>query len=69
MRAQNDLESAEILYKEKGPSDSLCFHCHQSVGKYLKACLVSRDIRFPKIHSLWQLAKLCAKKDKEFLNL
>lgn len=33
--AQNNLKSAEILYKEKGPSDSLCFHCHRAVEKYL----------------------------------
>lgn len=32
IRAQNDLKSAKILYKEKGPSDALCFHCHQSVA-------------------------------------
>ena len=68
IRAQNDLKSAEILYKEKGPSDSLCFHCHQSVEKFLKAFLVFKNIHFEKIHSLWKLAKLCATEDKKFLN-
>ena len=67
--AQEDLETAEIIYREKGPSSSLCFHCHQSIEKYLKAYLVSKDIHFPKIHSLWQLAKLCAIKNKKFLSL
>ncbi len=67
-KAQNDLMTAEILYREKGPSDTLCFHCHQSVEKYLKAYLVFRDIHFEKIHYLWKLAKLCAKENKEFLN-
>lgn len=67
IKAQNDLESAKILYREKGPSDSLTFHCHQSVKKYLKAYLISCNIRFPKVHNLWHLAKLCSKKDKEFL--
>lgn len=68
IKAQNDLESAEILYRERGPSDALCFHCHQAVEKYLKAYLVSRNIYFSKIHNLWQLAKSCAKEDNEFLN-
>lgn len=68
VKAQNDLRAAEILYKEKGPSDALCFHCHQSVEKYLKAYLVFKNIHFEKIHHLWKLAELCATKDKEFLN-
>lgn len=68
MKAQEDLESAEILYKEDGPSDSICFHCHQSAEKYLKAFLVFKNIHFEKIHNLWILAKLCAKGDKKFLD-
>ncbi|PIS39279.1 MAG: hypothetical protein COT33_02775 [Candidatus Nealsonbacteria bacterium CG08_land_8_20_14_0_20_38_20] len=67
-KAQNDLRTAEILYEEKGPPDTLCFHCHQSVEKYLKAYLVFRNIHFEKIHYSWNLAKLCAKENKEFLN-
>ncbi len=66
-KAQNDLKTAEIIYREKGPSDTLCFHCHQTIEKYLKAYLVFKEIRFEKIHHLWQLAKLCAAADKEFL--
>ncbi|MDI6591715.1 MAG: HEPN domain-containing protein [Patescibacteria group bacterium] len=68
IKAQNDLRAAEILYKEKGPSDTLCFHCHQAVEKYLKAYLVFKNIYFEKIHRLWELAKLCSKENKEFLN-
>lgn len=67
IKAQNDLETAEIIFKEKGPTDTLCFHCHQSVEKFLKAYLVFKDIHFEKIHQLWILAKLCSAKDKEFL--
>lgn len=36
IKAQNDLTTTEIIYREKGPSDTLCFHCHQTVEKYLK---------------------------------
>lgn len=67
-KGQNDLNAAKILYKEKGPSDTLCFHCHQSVEKFLKGYLVFHNIYFEKIHYLWKLAQLCATKDKEFLN-
>lgn len=67
-KAQHDLQTAKILYQEKGPSDTLCFHCHQSVEKYLKAYLVFKNIYFEKIHNLWKLAELCGTKDKEFLN-
>jgi len=69
IKAQNDLEGAEIIYREKGPSDLLCFHCHQTIEKYLKAFLVLKDIHFEKIHHLWDLAKLCAKNDKNFLDI
>ncbi|MFH0797189.1 MAG: HEPN domain-containing protein [Candidatus Omnitrophota bacterium] len=68
IKARNDLKSVEILYREKGPSDTICFHCHQSIEKFIKAYLVAKNIHFEKIHSLWNLAKLCATKDKEFLN-
>lgn len=67
IKGQNDLKTAEILYKEKGPSDTLCFHCHQAVEKYLKSFLVFNSIHFEKIHSLWKLTKLCAQVDKKFL--
>jgi HEPN domain-containing protein len=68
VKGQNDLKSAEILYNEDGPTDAICFHCHQAVEKYLKAYLVARRFRFEKIHSLWTLTKLSAKGDEEFLN-
>ena len=68
IKAQNDLEAANILFREKGPSDTLCFHCHQAVEKYLKAYLVFKNIHFERIHHLWQLSKLCAQDNKEFLN-
>ena len=67
-KGQNDLKTAEILFREKGPADSLCFHCQQAVEKYLKAYLVFKRLHFEKIHNLWSLAKLCAQKDKSFLD-
>lgn len=69
IKGQNDLKAAQILYKEKGPTDTLCFHCHQAVEKYMKSFLVFQKVHFERIHHLWQLAKLCSEKDKEFLEL
>ena len=67
LKAQNDLETAEILLKETGPTDTLCFHCQQAVEKFLKAYLVFSGIHFEKIHDLWKLAKLASEKDKKIL--
>lgn len=65
-KAQNDLKTAEILYREKGPTDSLCFHCQQAVEKYLKGFLVFHQKEFPKAHDLILLLNLCKKIDKSF---
>ncbi len=67
LKAQSDLESAEILFREAGPPDSICFHCHQSVEKFLKAYLTAEKMRFEKVHNLWSLSKLL-KKDKKLLS-
>lgn len=67
IKAQNDLESAKILYRENGPTDSLCFHCQQAVEKYLKSLLVFHKIHFEKIHDLWKLAKMCSRIYNEIL--
>ncbi|MGB2761954.1 MAG: HEPN domain-containing protein [Minisyncoccales bacterium] len=69
IKAQEDLEAAEILYKENGPSSSLCFHSHQAVEKILKGFLVLKKNEFPKIHDLIHLLNLCIKIDNDFSNL
>ncbi|RLF03890.1 MAG: DNA-binding protein [Thermoprotei archaeon] len=66
IKSQNDLKSAEILYKEDGPTDSLCFHCHQAMEKILKAFLVFNKKEFPKTHDLVHLLNLCKKIDGSF---
>ena len=45
----------------------ICFQCQQAVEKYLKEFLIYHQKKFPKIHDLTQLAKLCANIDKDFL--
>ena len=68
LKSQNDFKSAKILFKENGPTDSLCFHCHQSVEKILKGFLVFNKKEFPRTHDLIHLLKLCEKIDAEFKN-
>jgi len=67
LKGQNDLETAEILLRENGPTDTLCFHCQQAVEKFLKAYAVFSGTRFEKIHDLWKLAKLAGKTNKKIL--
>jgi len=69
LRAQSDLKSAEILHKENGPTDSLCFHCHQTVEKMLKGFLILERQKTPKIHDPIRLLNLCKEIDKSFERL
>lgn len=69
IKAQNDLDSAEILYRENGPTDSLCFHCHQAAEKFLKGFLIFKKNKFPKIHDLIRLLNLCEEIDLDFKNI
>ena len=68
LKAQNDLKSAEILSRESGPTDSLCFHCHQASEKILKGFLVYKTGLFPRIHDLLKLLNLCKEIDEDFNN-
>ena len=71
-KALNDYKTAEKLLKlpeNEVITDTLCFHCQQTVEKLLKAFLVENDINFGKVHSLEYLIKLCSTVDKEFEKL
>lgn len=43
-----------------------CFHCQQAAEKYLKAFLVAKNKRIPKIHQLKALLDLCMEIDPLF---
>jgi len=45
----------------------VCFLCQQTAEKYLKGYLVFTKGKFPKIHDLSHLLKLCVKTNKKFL--
>lgn len=47
----------------------ICFLCQQAAEKYLKGFLIKYKIKFPKIHDLTELVKMCGKINKEFLPL
>lgn len=58
--AEEDLETAKIALRRKKPLlRAVCFNSQQCAEKYLKALLVSRKQKFPKIHDLRDLAALC----------
>ncbi|PIR72615.1 MAG: hypothetical protein COU42_00670 [Candidatus Nealsonbacteria bacterium CG10_big_fil_rev_8_21_14_0_10_36_24] len=66
--ADNELGFARAGFKElESFYPQICFQCQQAVEKYLKGFLVYHKRKFPKIHDLTQLLKLCAKIDKNFL--
>ncbi|HOL22410.1 MAG TPA: HEPN domain-containing protein [bacterium] len=46
----------------------ICFQCQQATEKYLKGFLVLNKKKFPKIHDLTELAKMCAKVNGRFLD-
>ena len=59
-KAEGDFKVANRESVTKDPVyDSICFHCHQCIEKYLKAILVENNISFEKIHDLEILMDHC----------
>ncbi|MCD6122556.1 MAG: HEPN domain-containing protein [Spirochaetales bacterium] len=68
IKAENDLKTAKILLKEKELiTDSICFHCQQSVEKYLKAFLIFEGKQPEKTHIIEKLLMECVEIDKGFI--
>jgi HEPN domain-containing protein len=59
-KAEGDWNAARQLFRvRKDPNyDGVCFHCQQSVEKYLKARLEEASIAFSKTHELNKLLVL-----------
>ena len=51
-RGRRDLETAQLLYDERGYTDSIAYHIQQALEKYLKGYLVLHGKKPPKIHEL-----------------
>ena len=67
--AEYDSQTAEILIREQGPSNPICFHAQQVAEKYLKGFLVVQKIEFKKTHQLEYLLTLCEQSDNSFEKL
>lgn len=59
LAASLDLRAARGSLKEDAPNIA-CFLSHQAVEKVLKAYLLQRDLKVPKIHSLVELLDMAA---------
>jgi len=58
-KAEEDLAAAEVLLSREPPIlYPACFHAQQTAEKYLKAFLTSRQVEFPKTHSIRELLSL-----------
>lgn len=67
LKAQDDeLSAGDILKDKEGAASTVCFLSQQIAEKYLKGYLVYKEKRFPKIHDLDRLVKLCQKIDSDF---
>lgn len=66
-KGNHNIEDARRLLTNGGYADTICFHAQQAAEKYLKGYLVSKKINPRAIHHLEELAKDCAKFDKDFL--
>jgi HEPN domain-containing protein len=68
--AEDDFYSAKILYDQvRKPYEIICYHCTQSIEKYLKGFLTYNDIIPEKTHNLLSLLELCIEKDNYFENI
>ena len=65
-KADNDLEVAEFLFKNGMNMEIVAFHCQQATEKYLKAFLVSKEIKVPKTHDLDALLMMCVSENDKF---
>lgn len=70
-KAEEDWNAARQLNRvRKDPSyDAVCFHCQQSVEKYLKARLHEAGVNFPKTHDLIKLLGLVVKVEPQWVAL
>lgn len=65
-KAERDLDTARLTLDNKPDyTDIICYHCQQSVEKYLKAYLVYLDTPFEKKHDLDYLIDLIVENNKD----
>jgi HEPN domain-containing protein len=68
--ADDDLYSAQMLNElVRKPHEIICYHCAQSIEKYLKGYLTYNGIIPQKTHNLLILLEVCIEKDDHFENI
>ena len=66
LHGNNDYTSAQLLFKNNGPSDNVAFFIQQAIEKYLKGYLLSKGWKLHKIHDLEVLVSEATRYDKTF---
>ena len=69
LRGEDDLGTIEILLKEYGVPNTICFHAQQAVEKYLKGFLAYQKKNVRKVHAIENLLKACVAIDNSFEQL
>lgn len=67
-RGRHDIETAQLLYDQRGYTDTIAYHIQQALEKYLKGYLVLYGKKPPKIHELDTLLNLIAPLDNSFMS-
>jgi HEPN domain-containing protein len=68
--ADNDFDSAMLLNEAvRRHYEIICYHCAQSVEKYLKGYLIYHDVIPQKTHDLIVLNNHCKEMDGDFANI
>jgi len=64
--AQKDLRSAKILFDHDADNEIVCFHCQQTLEKYLKGYLIAVTGELQQGHNLLKLCKKVMINDNTF---
>ena len=71
-KARNDIKVAEneLSFKvSEIVTEAVCFQAQQAAEKFLKAYLITKNVKFGKTHNLEFLIELCSKVDADFQTL
>lgn len=66
LMAQKDLRSAKILFDHDADNEIVCFHCQQTLEKYLKGYLIAVTGELKEGHNLLKLCKKAMLHDQGF---
>jgi len=67
-RARHDIETAQLIYDQRGHTDSIAYHIQQAIEKSLKGYLVLHGKKPPWIHELDTLLHKAAAIDPTLLD-